>query len=146
MVALGGMQENRCRDPRFPVRQREPQATAMRHDAPLRAERERAVVNAASLDMGRCGDPCLSVGWLAALSKFGARWLSCLHGRVGRGILMSRRGAGVADRGSLENCCTCKRTVGSNPTLSAKAPAARAVFPPTGHTQDILASFRKDFV
>ena len=25
----------------------------------------------------------------------------------------------MADRGSLENCCTCKRTVGSNPTLSA---------------------------
>ena len=30
-----------------------------------------------------------------------------------------RRGARVADWGSLENCCTCKRTVGSNPTLSA---------------------------
>ena len=25
----------------------------------------------------------------------------------------------MADRGSLENCCTCKRTVGSNPTPSA---------------------------
>ena len=25
----------------------------------------------------------------------------------------------MADWGSLENCCACKRTVGSNPTLSA---------------------------
>ncbi len=31
-----------------------------------------------------------------------------------------RRGARVADWGSLENCCACKRTVGSNPTLSAR--------------------------
>ncbi len=30
-----------------------------------------------------------------------------------------RRGARVADRGGLENRCPCKRTVGSNPTLSA---------------------------
>ena len=30
-----------------------------------------------------------------------------------------RRGARVADRGGLENRCACKRTVGSNPTLSA---------------------------
>jgi hypothetical protein len=31
-----------------------------------------------------------------------------------------RRGAGVADRGSLENCCTLRGTEGSNPSLSAK--------------------------
>ena len=31
----------------------------------------------------------------------------------------SRRGARVVDRGGLENRCACKRTVGSNPTLSA---------------------------
>jgi hypothetical protein len=30
-----------------------------------------------------------------------------------------RRGAGVVDRGGLENRCARKRTVGSNPTLSA---------------------------
>ncbi len=30
-----------------------------------------------------------------------------------------RRGAGVVDRDGLENRCACKRTVGSNPTLSA---------------------------
>ena len=30
-----------------------------------------------------------------------------------------RRGAGVVDQDSLENCCACKRTVGSNPTPSA---------------------------
>jgi hypothetical protein len=30
-----------------------------------------------------------------------------------------RRGARVADWGSLENCCARKCTVGSNPTLSA---------------------------
>ena len=29
------------------------------------------------------------------------------------------RGAGVVDRDGLENRCACKRTVGSNPTLSA---------------------------
>ena len=33
---------------------------------------------------------------------------------------ISRRGAGVVDRGGLENRCARKRTVGSNPTLSAK--------------------------
>ncbi len=32
-----------------------------------------------------------------------------------------RRGARVADRGGLENRCACKRTVGSNPTLSANS-------------------------
>ncbi len=30
------------------------------------------------------------------------------------------RGARVVDRGGLENRCACERTVGSNPTLSAK--------------------------
>ncbi len=30
-----------------------------------------------------------------------------------------RRGAGVVERGGLENRCTRKGTVGSNPTLSA---------------------------
>ena len=30
-----------------------------------------------------------------------------------------RRGARVADWDSLENCCGCKPTVGSDPTLSA---------------------------
>lgn len=30
------------------------------------------------------------------------------------------RGARAVDRGGLENRCACKRTVGSNPTLSAK--------------------------
>jgi hypothetical protein len=30
-----------------------------------------------------------------------------------------RRGARVVDRDGLENRCACKRTVGSNPTLSA---------------------------
>ncbi len=30
-----------------------------------------------------------------------------------------RRGAGVVDRGGLENRCTFTGTVGSNPTLSA---------------------------
>ena len=33
--------------------------------------------------------------------------------------LEMRRGARVVDRGGLENRCTCKGTVGSNPTLSA---------------------------
>ena len=32
----------------------------------------------------------------------------------------NRKGAGVADRGSLENCCTINGTEGSNPSLSAK--------------------------
>ena len=31
-----------------------------------------------------------------------------------------RRGARVVEWDGLENRCTCKRTVGSNPTLSAK--------------------------
>jgi hypothetical protein len=35
------------------------------------------------------------------------------------GPTISRRGAGVVDRGGLENRCARKRTVGSNPTLSA---------------------------
>jgi hypothetical protein len=30
-----------------------------------------------------------------------------------------RRGAGVVDRGGLENRCGCKVTEGSNPSLSA---------------------------
>ena len=34
-------------------------------------------------------------------------------------ILMFRRGAGVDDRGGLENRCSLWATVGSNPTLSA---------------------------
>src|SRR5689334_2004098 len=34
-----------------------------------------------------------------------------------------RRGAGVAERGGLENRCTLAGTVGSNPTLSATSPA-----------------------
>src|SRR6185437_581598 len=33
----------------------------------------------------------------------------------------ARRGAGVVDRDGLENSCACKRTVGSNPTLSARS-------------------------
>ena len=32
----------------------------------------------------------------------------------------SRRGAGVVERGGLENRCGCKPTQGSNPCLSAK--------------------------
>jgi hypothetical protein len=35
-----------------------------------------------------------------------------------------RRGARVADRGGLENRCACERTVGSNPTLSARVSKA----------------------
>ena len=34
--------------------------------------------------------------------------------------IQARRGAGAVERGSLENYCGCKVTVGSNPTLSAK--------------------------
>jgi hypothetical protein len=33
--------------------------------------------------------------------------------------LLMRRGAGVVERGGLENRCTRERTVGSNPTPSA---------------------------
>ena len=33
--------------------------------------------------------------------------------------LRSRRGAGVVERGGLENRCGCKPTQGSNPCLSA---------------------------
>jgi hypothetical protein len=33
----------------------------------------------------------------------------------------------VADWDSLENCCGCKPTVGSNPTLSAKTPGNSTV-------------------
>ena len=33
-----------------------------------------------------------------------------------------RRGAGVVDRGGLENRCARERTVGSNPTPSATSP------------------------
>ena len=37
-----------------------------------------------------------------------------------------RRGARVAESGSLENCCPGNGTVGSIPTLSAKTKLARA--------------------
>ncbi len=33
-----------------------------------------------------------------------------------------RRGAGVVERGGLENRCTLARTEGSNPSLSANIP------------------------
>ena len=54
-----------------------------------------------------------------------ARGLSTGHPRACP-HLVSRRGAGVVDRGGLENRCACKRTVGSNPTLSAIFPIAAA--------------------
>ena len=44
---------------------------------------------------------------------------SLLSGRFPRPRPFVRRGARVVDRGGLENRCTCKGTVGSNPTLSA---------------------------
>ena len=40
--------------------------------------------------------------------------------------LSPRRGAGVVERGGLENRCGCKPTQGSNPCLSAKT-ATRCV-------------------
>jgi hypothetical protein len=39
---------------------------------------------------------------------------------------MARRGGGVVDRAGLENRSTCKRTEGSNPSLSAIYTSARA--------------------
>ena len=39
--------------------------------------------------------------------------------RAPRAIAQPRRGAGVVERGGLENRCTFTGTVGSNPTLSA---------------------------
>ncbi len=42
---------------------------------------------------------------------------------LNRGIILfnlhSRKGAGVVELARLESVCTCKGTVGSNPTLSA---------------------------
>ena len=43
----------------------------------------------------------------------------CIGTALVRPRAFSRRGAGVVDRGGLENRCTFTRTVGSNPTLSA---------------------------
>ena len=49
-----------------------------------------------------------------------SRYQSPHHrGRLSAPRTSLRRGAGVVDRGGLENRCSCKRTVGSNPTLSA---------------------------
>ena len=39
--------------------------------------------------------------------------------RAPRASAQPRRGAGVVERGGLENRCTLAGTVGSNPTLSA---------------------------
>jgi hypothetical protein len=38
---------------------------------------------------------------------------------IGFGLVVPRRGAGVVERGSLENCWRRKALVGSNPTPSA---------------------------
>ena len=46
--------------------------------------------------------------------------LACLRGRPGMARLRPRRGAGVVERGGLENRCAFAGTVGSNPTPSAK--------------------------
>ena len=40
--------------------------------------------------------------------------------RARDGLKGKRRGAGVVERGGLENRCTLARTEGSNPSLSAK--------------------------
>lgn len=43
----------------------------------------------------------------------------CMVRAASRPESLTRRGARVVDWDGLENRCTCKRTVGSNPTLSA---------------------------
>ena len=46
----------------------------------------------------------------------------------GKQAAAPRRGAGVVDRGGLENRCTLTGTQGSNPCLSAKAAQSAAFF------------------
>ena len=53
-----------------------------------------------------------------------------------------RRGARVVDRDGLENRCACKRTVGSNPTLSAsKSVIITACFESLPSLSDISAGY-----
>src|SRR5215468_3449721 len=54
-------------------------------------------------------------------------WLLVPGGPPISGAARPRRGAGVVDRDGLENRCACKRTVGSNPTLSAIMPYAKSL-------------------